>query len=312
MVDTLKRTAYKAFGFRVTSELPLPELPADEMKSDKLEISIEQADLTRLWEKKSKPNRHFVIEQDLCMFKVPNLAIFLIEEGSKITFSPLDNAREDQLRLYILGTCMGAVLVQRKILPLHGSAIAINGKAYAIVGDSGAGKSTLASVFLKKGYPLLSDDVIPVTLSEEDIPIVTPAYPQQKLWVESLNEFGMESHHYKPIIDRENKFAIPVLDQFASKRLPLAGVFELVKTNEDGTVIHPIENLHKLHTLFNHTYRNFMIGRSGLMDWHFNTSAKILSQIDLYQLRRPVSHFTAHELTDLILSTLKIEEKMYD
>ena len=50
-----------------------------------------------------------------------------------------------------LGTCMGALLMQRKIFPFHGSAIAINGKAYAIVGDSGAGKSTLASAFLKKG-----------------------------------------------------------------------------------------------------------------------------------------------------------------
>ena len=57
---------------------------------------------------------------------------------------------------------MGAILMQRKILPLHGSAIAIDGKAYAIVGDSGAGKSTLASAFLKRGYQLLSDDVITV------------------------------------------------------------------------------------------------------------------------------------------------------
>ena len=62
---------------------------------------------------------------------------------------------------------MGAILMQRKILPLHGSAIAIDGKAYAIVGDSGAGKSTLASAFLNKGYQLLSDDVIAVSLSKK-------------------------------------------------------------------------------------------------------------------------------------------------
>ena len=60
----------------------------------------------------------------------------------------------------------GALLMQRKILPLHGSAVAIDGKAYAIVGDSGAGKSTLASAFLNKGYQLLSDDVIAVSLSQ--------------------------------------------------------------------------------------------------------------------------------------------------
>ena len=76
---------------------------------------------------------------------------------------------EDVIRLYILGTCMGAILMQRKILPLHGSAIEIDGKAYAIVGDSGAGKSTLASAFLKQGYQLVSDDVIAVSLSQENL-----------------------------------------------------------------------------------------------------------------------------------------------
>ena len=63
---------------------------------------------------------------------------------------------------------MGAILMQRKVFPLHGSAIAINGKAYAFVGDSGAGKSTLASAFLNKGYQLLSDDVIAVSLSQDE------------------------------------------------------------------------------------------------------------------------------------------------
>ena len=66
------------------------------------------------------------------------------------------NTDEDMIRLYILRDMYGTLLMQRKILPFHGSAIAINGKAYAIVGDSGAGKSTLASAFLKEGYQLLT------------------------------------------------------------------------------------------------------------------------------------------------------------
>ena len=123
----------------------------------------------------------------------------------------LKERKIDAIRLYVLGTCMGAILMQRKTLPLHGSVIAIDGKAYAIVGDSGAGKSTLASAFLKRGFQLLTDDVIAVSFSEEGIPFVTPSYPQQKLWSESLDHFGMESNNYQPLIDREDKFAIPVV-----------------------------------------------------------------------------------------------------
>ena len=98
------------------------------------------------------------------MYKFGNIAIFSIQDGKRISVSPLKEYDEDTSSdYYILGTCMGAILMQRKVLPLHGSAIAINGKAYAIIGDSGAGKSTLALAFLNKGFQLLSDDVIAVS-----------------------------------------------------------------------------------------------------------------------------------------------------
>lgn len=98
------------------------------------------------------------------MFQVADTAIFAIQNGDTIQVSPMAGADEAKIRLFLLGTCMGALLMQRKILPLHGSAIAIDGKAYAFVGHSGAGKSTLASAFINKGFQLLSDDVIAVTL----------------------------------------------------------------------------------------------------------------------------------------------------
>lgn len=311
MMTNTNKLVYKAFGLKVLSSVLLPELEQVQIGNLDPDIVIGKSDLTMQWSLLADPTRYFVVKENYCLFEVPNVAIYLIENGKKITFSPHENANEDQIRLYLLGTCMGALLMQRKILPLHGSAIEINGKAYAIVGESGAGKSTLASAFLKLGYQLISDDVIPVTLNEKSVPMVTPAYPQQKLWLESLNQFGMESNQYRPIFNRETKFAIPVSHQFATMPLPLAGVVELVKTDHDEIEFNPIQNLHRLQTLFNHTYRNFFIARSGLMDWHFRTTAKMCEHIDIYQLRRPTSRFTAHELTDLILASLNKEEKVY-
>lgn len=302
---------FHAFGFTILSDIHLPELPQISINNNDTGIFIEKSDLTPIWEELACENQFFFIKDDKIMFRIPNNAIYMIQKGKEIYYSPFENAQEDHIRLYLLGTCMGALLLQRNILPLHGSAIAIDGKAYAIVGDSGAGKSTLASAMLKKGYQLISDDVIPVTLNEKNTPMVTPAYPQQKLWLESLNQFGMKSNQYRPIIDRETKFAISVTNQFVTKPLPLAGVFELVKTEKDEIKINSIENLHRIHTLFNHTYRNFFIEASGLMKWHFNTTVKICEHIDMYQLCRPTSRFTAHNLTDLILTTINEEGKLY-
>ena len=264
------------------------------------------------WFQLAEPNTNFFIEPDMCMFYIPNVAIYLIKEGNNIIISPIQGACEDLIRLYILGTCMGVIAMQRKILPLHGSAIAIEGKAYAIVGESGAGKSTLAASLLTRGYKLLSDDVIPVILSEDNIPIVVPAYPQQKLWLESINQFEMKAELYRPITDRETKFAIPVATKFASEPLPLAGVFELVKSEKEEISIQPIQKLEGLHTLFNHTYRNFILNRSGLMEWHFNTTSKIVNNINLYKICRPLSRFTANDLTSLLLNTVDVEGKKHE
>ncbi|MEH6892575.1 aldolase [Bacillus sp. JJ864] len=305
MLATGRNVIYKAFGLRIESEIPLPELPQMNEPTQRTDIIIEIADLSEQWCKYNvKYEQRFVVEKNIVMFQVPQTATFSIQEGRKITFSPLPGAEKDKIRLYLLGTCMGALLIQRKILPLHGSALAINGKAYALIGDSGAGKSTLSSAFLRKGYQLLSDDVIAVSLSCEGTPFVMPSYPQQKLWQESLNEFGMETTHYRPLFERETKYAVPVSSQFFADPLPLVGVIELVKTEDESIEMIQIEGLERLRTLFHHTFRNFLVPRLGLMEWHFTVSTNMVNKINMFQLRRPTSRFTARELASLVLSSI--------
>jgi hypothetical protein len=308
MINTIHKVVYKAFGFSVTSEILLPELPQLATNEDIADISIHIADLSKLWDELAGQQEKFVVKDHFVMFQIPNSAIYCIKGGNQIIVSPLPGSDEDEIRLYILGTCMGAILLQRRVLPLHGSAVAINGKAYAFIGESGAGKSTLASAFLGKGYPLLSDDVIAVSMSQEDkIPFVTPAYPQQKLWQESLEKFGMEKSHYRPIFQRETKYSVPVQSKFAPDPLPLAGVFELVKTNNESIEVVQIQRLERLFTLYRHTFRNFLVNRFGLMAWHLDFTSGIVNKIGLYQLHRPISGFTAPDLASLILTTIDKE-----
>lgn len=308
MIHTKEKAMYKAFGLNINSEICLPELRVAN-HTEQCDITIEIGELSSLWSMLAVPNESFVIRENLVMFEVPNSAIYSIQNGCKITVQPQEGCGEDELRLYLLGTCMGAIMMQRKILPLHGSAVVVHGKAYAFVGESGAGKSTLASTFLSKGYRLLSDDVIPVTISPDHIPYITPGYPQQKLWLESLNELGMESSSYRPVIHRATKYAIPVPAQFAPEPIPLAGVFELVKTENEQIELVPTPKLERFLTLFRHTYRNFIISPSGLMQWHFDTTASILGKIDVYRLCRPVTRFTAHDLASLVIDTIENENQ---
>ncbi|WML51576.1 aldolase [Neobacillus sp. PS3-12] len=309
MIRTKKSFAYIGFGMDIVSEIRLPELTRVGFLSESPDVRIEINDLTKDWYKfDSETRKKFVVEKGKVMFEVPNTAIFLITEGQKIVVSPMIEAEEDKIRLYILGTCMGAILIQKRILPLHGSALAINGKAYAFIGDSGAGKSTLAAALIKKGYALMSDDVIPVSLSKENVPFVTSTYPQQKLWQQSLNHFGIDTDQFRSLFERETKFVVPVNANFSSEPLQLAGVFELVISNDEDVIIEKIEGLERFRTLYNHTFRNFLISRLGLEDWHFLESSRILNQINVYKLQRTQQGFTVNHLVDLILDNLKREE----
>jgi hypothetical protein len=301
MLETEKRVIYRAFGCNIFSDIPLPELSKREGQTARIDIEIKIQDVPQ--EKSylaQHPYKHVVKGKEVT-FYVPNIGFFSAREGKKIVVSPAEGADDGLIRLYILGTCMGAILMQRKILPLHGSAVVINGKAYAFIGNSGAGKSTLASAFLKEGYHILTDDIIAVSFAKDNTPIVTPSYPQQKLWQESLNKFGIETSGYRSIYGRETKYCVPVFSQYSPDPVPLAGVFELVKMENKMVEAAPVEKLSGLHTLFKHTYRNFLIPRLELMEWHFGISANIVNQMNIYQLWRPISTFSVAQLVDVIL-----------
>jgi ABC-type cobalamin/Fe3+-siderophores transport system ATPase subunit len=304
MLKAISSTKYKAFGFSISSEIPLPELSLLNNQNHLTDIEIVLKDLTPIWSEVAVNEGEFIVTKDMVMFHVPNTSLFRVEKGNKIIVSPLMEDEEDAIRIFILGTCMGIILMQRGVLPLHGSAVEINGKAFAIIGDSGAGKSTLAKAFLQKGYHLLTDDVIAVHFNEDQVPYVTPSYPHQKLWQESLDKFGMESNQYRSIYKRETKFAIPVSAQFSKEPIPLAGIFELVISEGDGIEIKPIDKLMGLQKLLYHTYRHFLISPLGLMDWHFNQSTKMMSYVNMFQLKRSTTRFSALEIVSLILEKI--------
>lgn len=308
MVMTETGYLYNAFGLKIKSNIALPELSLINKPIESPDIFIEVTEFEEYWVRNVRRQQGMVIfENNNVAFHIKATATFLIKGGKKIIASLMQGCDKNKIRLYLLGTCMGVLLMQRKVLALHGSAIAVNGKAYAFIGDSGAGKSTLASAFVKNGYQLLSDDVIPLNINKNGIPYVIPSYPQQKLWEESLQNFGMDTAKYNPLFERENKFAVPVHSNYCDHPLPLAGLFEIIKTEEDNTNVKPILNLERFRTLFSQTFRHTLIPHLGLTEWHFKESASIINKIKMYQIQRSTIGFTAPALVEQILKIIEEE-----
>src|SRR5690606_37980193 len=94
---------------------------------------------------------HWSANEHEHLLAVPRVGRFLIAEGRRILYLAAAGADERLLDTYILGSCLGAILHQRGRAVLHGAAVALNGRAFAICGKSGAGKSTAAAHLLAHG-----------------------------------------------------------------------------------------------------------------------------------------------------------------
>ncbi|KAF6633059.1 dephospho-CoA kinase [Paenibacillus sp. EKM208P] len=323
-------TKYTAFGLRIASELNLPELLLAALEAVE-DVVIRQADLTAWSGQLEQAN--FVMLDERFMFQIPGTAIYAVREGKEIEVSIFPGADPDTVRLFVLGTCMGVLLMQRRILPIHGSAVVIGGRAYAFVGESGTGKSTLAAAFRQAGYQMVSDDVIAVEATASSA-IVYPAYPQQKLGLDSLlqlealrenkharNSVMLQYTDLRMLAGELNKYAVPAVDEFFNDPLPLGGVFELVADSpiralmREGELVavteQPLNVLECLHTLLQHTYRRVIIPRMGLSEWSFDTAARMARKVEGWRLLRDSSIFTASEVVQRVLELIRKEEKSY-
>lgn len=268
-----------------------------------------EGSLSARWEAIPKITPNLGIAEHEVMFMVKGTAIFLYRTAVRL------QSLQQQAQIPIVsacsfwGSCMGVVLMQKGILALHGSSLVLDNKAYALVGRSGAGKSTLASYLMDQGHLLVSDDVIPV-LVHNGHPLAVPGYPQQKLWQQSLDYLGMNSSAYRPLFQRETKFAVPVHDRFQSEPLPLAGIFELSVVQDGPVAVEAISGLGRLHTLYNHTYQKALVDPMGVREWHFGLLASFVNRLPMYRLTRPEQGFSAPQQRELIMETImpKVKE----
>jgi hypothetical protein len=141
---------------------------------------------------------------DYLEISVKNLAIFKVSANS-ITWHPLRASIDGrELRSYILGSCLGALLAQRGLLVLHGNALVNEGRAIICLGKSGSGKSTLAYSLMSNGWSLLSDDLVAINSDG----MVLPGIPRIKLWRNAVVDLNIDEQYVQPIARNSRKYTL--------------------------------------------------------------------------------------------------------
>lgn len=212
-------------------------------------------------------------------------AIAVDPEGTRIwARGATDDVEETAI--YLLGPVLGFVLRLRGVNCLHASAVAIGDSACAFVGASGSGKSSLAAAFARAGYPVLSDDVTPVTPREGEY-IVHPAYPRLRLWPDSVaGLFGDAESMPRIVPTWEKRFVDLSCAPFAFQRepLPLASVY-LLDASMGAPAIEPVATRDALVRIVAETYATYLLDRERRAS-EFGFLASMVDRVPVRRLRR--------------------------
>ncbi|MDQ4075825.1 MAG: hypothetical protein M3220_06200 [Chloroflexota bacterium] len=112
-----------------------------------------------------------------------------------------ERTRHDLVEVRLLGSGFAWWLLRHGKVPLHAGALGIDGGAVLLAAESGMGKSSLMCSLVREGIPLLSDDFVAVENSPSGEIVAASAYPQMRMWPETVEHFIGNADRYPPVFD---------------------------------------------------------------------------------------------------------------
>lgn len=190
---------YDAFGLTIASEIPLHELRTASAGA-KPDLSFVNRNLGR-----DLPTSEQGVLMDYddpagVVMAWPGVAAFRLVDKNTVWVEKYDEAPLSFVAFPILGPVMAWMLNWRGLFVLHASAIDVDGKTVALMGDKLAGKSTTAAAFLRAGYGLVTDDLLAIEFSKNGSAQCLPAFPQLKLDKNSSAKVQVEGAEELPLV----------------------------------------------------------------------------------------------------------------
>ncbi len=279
---------YKTYGLVIASELVLPEL-VEVSSTDTPDITIILRSVPENLARATYCERLFQVAGNICHVIAEGAARYRIEDGRRILVDAEPGAAPGDVRLYLLGSALGALLHQRHCLPLHVSSVITPSGVWAFTGDSGAGKSTLAATLhYKFGWPLLSDDVGAILPEKSDQLLFHSGPPRLKLWQDALAHLDISQDGLLPDLVRTNKFHLKLDTGFEQRPQPLRALvwLERVKPDEAASIA-PVEGIQMLQYVLGAIYRDNFARQLNDMQYLFHQCGDLARQVRIYRYHRP-------------------------
>jgi hypothetical protein len=228
----------------------------------------------------------FKLNQNEFSMTVEGVGSFYASGGNYISLVVNPKATNANIELYLNGSTYGAILHQRKIMPIHGSCFIFNNKGIMLCGNSGAGKSSLTASFVLDGNEFLTDDVTPI-LTLNNKPFIWTMSDRIKLWEDSLKQLNQNKEGLHKIDPDTEKFYYP-LNSYKDSTFMLNHIF-LIEIHEKSTIaFQEIKGAEKVTALRNEIYRlEYLQGMPENESLYFEKLVQISKKIKITKLYRP-------------------------
>lgn len=294
--ETIKPYKYQAFGLNVQSEFEIPEFIEGSFKDSQVSVSL--GDVPESLEHPEKKGLRYQLRENEFLLKLEHVADYYVKDGTTIIIQKKDKSTMQEVRLFMSGLIFSALLQQRGLFALHGSAIKKGRNAFLVCGRSGAGKSTLTREFLNDGYKLLSDDISVIYEKEGSI-FVQPSFPFIKLWKDSMEHLEMDELSGARLREQMEKYGFHLHDEFHNQLMPVNNIFVLVPHNKPEYIREQIRGIEKFNVLKNQTHR-FQFMSEAVRQYHFDLMNAIASKVPLYRITRPQAPINTNDLKSVI------------
>ena len=304
---------YRIYGLNIQSEYEFKEAVSIEKPAcQPIDITIEEGEisveLTTETEVDTKEGVLYVYkyEKQNGWIRVRGQGCFVIEQGRKITYKLKENNNLLVISQAFLCLVIPMAMMQQDKLALHGSGILLGNKAVVISGNSGAGKSTLAAGLLNRTGIFMADDIVAIKLKEGKV-YAQPAYPQQKICVDSLKHQDKErgSLVLLPPDGGKDKYALRLYGDYCMEEKELSSIFILQVGNVDSVQLQEITGSEKIKYLTNNLYKRKIYLEAGMMPEIFKECIQVANQVKIYSLMRPSRGMTTEIQIEKIMDVLQ-------
>ncbi len=301
----VQKYCYHIYGISIETPFPIKQV----LETEKMpQVIVEIGKIDKKPEEYPHHRKSFYSDKDDFLFDMKHVAKYRVQNGNLITIQPANGADMNEIPKYFMTSTMGALMHQRKIIPLHASVVETEQGCIAFSGPSGIGKSTIAAALLKKGYRIIGDDVCAIHIDDMNRPLVYPGYKFLKLNPESARALDMDLNDYEIYHPSIEKYLIPIEKDFCDQKHYLKTLY-LLRRSDDGLFTqNEVVGVKKINVLLRSTYRRQYLKDMGILTQYHALFMRIIDKIRISKISRPGDRFLLDELVENIVNGLNDEK----